>query len=111
MGSKGYIYLVFPVLYTIAGDPTNYCVVELGGTTPTVQFVTSVVGSSKTYLLLTKLSSCIVGSSSCTSTFAPTACTMRVEYSYTSTIPANSNIRLEVYSYYSPLTYMNVNGF
>lgn len=111
MPQKGYIYIVVPRLYTstIVGDNSNYCVVEMITGTPNVMFASP----SGSIIQPTKLSTCVLGTGSCTSTltFASTACTLRVEYTFSRDILASDQIKIQVSSYYSPLNYQTVNGF
>jgi hypothetical protein len=99
-----------PRLYTspVVLDNSN-CVVEMMSGTPNVVF-----NSSAGYTFPTKLSACVLGLSSCTSggiTFPSTACTLKVEYSFSRDILPNEKIKISVFSYYSPLNYQAVNGF
>ena len=111
MSQKGVIYIVMPRLYTspVVLDNSN-CVVEMMSGTPNVVF-----GSLSGYIFPTKLSACVLGISSCTAglgvTFASTACTLKVEYSHSGDILSTQKIKISVFSYYSPLNYLPVNGF
>jgi hypothetical protein len=99
-----------PRLYTspVVLDNSN-CVVEMMSGTPNVVF-----DSSTGYTFPTKLSACVLGLSSCTSggiPFPSTACTLKVEYSFSRDILPTEKIKISVSSYKSPLNYLPVNGF
>ena len=110
--SRGYIYIVVPrsFISTNPADPTNYCVVDMNSGTPNVRFDSPSGGGAT--IQPTRLSSCVLGFSSCTSSlFTSTACTLRVEFSFNRPITASDTLKITVSSYNSPLNDQSVNGF
>ena len=81
-----------PRLYTsrIPGDTNNYCVADMKESTPNVVFASP----SGTLIQPTKLSTCVIGLLGCTSAITFNACTLKIEYSYTSDIDSNKRIKI-----------------
>jgi hypothetical protein len=82
-----------PRLYSspVVLDNSN-CMVEMMSGTPNVVF-----NLSTGYTFPTKLSACVLGLSSCTSSiieFASTACTLKLEYSYFRDILSTDKIKI-----------------
>ena len=112
MLTRGYIYIVVPRLFISSNpaDPINYCVVDTNSGTPSISFMAAAAGGAT--IQPTRLSTCVLGFSTCTSSlFTTTACTLRMEYSFTRDITSSDTIKISVSSYFSPHNYNSVNGF